>query len=111
MPSEDTFHRDHPETNSWIHEGQASTSSVQAKLSAILLAGKRPATSRIVMSALIQRLARSLGVSSEELASTIDDDTIRRTKYAVRERQMLDGTTLFEHPEGIMEGVISDVRK
>lgn len=114
MPSEDKFHSDHPETNSWMvptHEGLASSSSVQVKLSATSPAGRPLGIKRIVMSALIQRLARSLGASSTDLAESIPDDTIRRTKYPVREKSMLDGTTLFEHPEGIVEGVMSDVHK
>lgn len=114
MSSEDTFHSDHPEANQWMvptHEGLASTSSVQAKHRGILPADRQHGTARTAMSGLIQRLARSLGVSSESLADSIDPDTIRRTKYPVRERIMEDGTTVFEHPEGIVEGLVSDIHK
>ena len=110
MPSEDTYHREHPEANQWmapipVHSGAASTLTVQEKRSETLPAGKRPATARIVMSGLVLRLALRLGVSPEELAKRIPEDTVRRTKFPVQEHLISDGSIEFEHPPGIIEGV------
>lgn len=103
--SRDTFHEKRPETNlALLPDLGKEVPSELARLNAISQVGKRPATKRIVMSAAVQRLARQVGVSSEDLADRISDDTIRRTKYPVREQQLPDGTTLFENPSGIIEG-------
>lgn len=112
MPSKDDFHEQHPEMNDWmqsglipVHSGSANTVSDRVKPSEISLVGRKPGTVRTVLSAVVQRLARSEGISAEELAERIPDDTIRRTKYPVNERVLPDGSTLFEHPDGIIEGV------
>ncbi len=49
------------------------------------------------MSAAVLRLAKRLGRDPDELAAGIPDDTLRRTKYAVVEEKMPDGTILFKH--------------
>jgi|SRR6185295_15217230 len=63
----------------------------------------RPAASRTetrgrrIMSAFVLRLARRLERDPDELASEMTEDTIRRTKYAVVEEVMDDGTILYKH--------------
>jgi len=49
------------------------------------------------MSAFVLRLARRLERDPDELASEMTEDTIRRTKYAVVEEVMDDGTILYKH--------------
>lgn len=103
MSGEDTFHADHPEVDAWrVHEGLDNTDILREKR----------AEPEAKMSAIIQRIAGVLGVDAEDLAEDVSSDTIRRTKYPVRQRPDRDnGGTLFEHPEGIIEGVLGDNRK
>ena len=61
--------------------------------------------------AALVRLARRLGVSPEKLIEGISDDTVRRTRYPVREIPQPDGTTLYEHDLGIVEGRNASVRQ
>ncbi len=114
MGSEDTYHKDHPETNAWmkpgivsVHSGAASTLTVQERLSETSPAGRPLGIARTVMSGLVQRLAIRLGKSPDELAALIPDDTIRRTKFPVTEILTADGGIEFQHPSGIIEGARS----
>ena len=60
--------------------------------------------------AALLRLARRLGVSPEQLVQNIAADTLRRTRYPVREQPQPDGTTRYEHDLGIVEGRRASVR-
>jgi hypothetical protein len=53
------------------------------------------------MAAAIQRLALRLGKDPDEIAAKIPEDTIRRLRYPVIERELEDGTREFEHDLGI----------
>lgn len=108
MGSEDVFHKEHPEANEAMMADlppQLQRSFALARHSATSPQARRPVTARTVLSAHIQRLARKLGVSAEDLASRIPDDTIRRTKYPVTEKVQPDGSTIFEAPPTVQEGV------
>lgn len=85
MSGKDDFHEKHPEANEWMEKDSK--------------AKETPA-----MSGLVQRLARSQGLESQELAERIPDDTIRRTKYPVIEKLLPDGSIRFEADPGIIEG-------
>jgi hypothetical protein len=61
--------------------------------------------------AALVRLASRLGVSVEKLVANIPSDTVRRTRYPVREQPQPDGTTLYEHDLGIVEGRNASVRQ
>lgn len=107
MGSEDDYHSKNPQVNAWMDaepDLAEARSSALGKLSAISGADRKPARQRTVLSGLIQRLARAEGSSAEELAARIPADTIRRTKFDVREKVQPDGSILFEDPEGIREG-------
>lgn len=56
------------------------------------------------------RLADRLRVRVEDLVRDIPEDTLRRTRYPVKEQPQPDGTTAYEHDLGIVEGRISSVR-
>lgn len=56
------------------------------------------------MSGQVQRLARRLGLDPDTLATKIDPDTIRRTKYPVVEKLDSQGRREFSHDPGIEEG-------
>ena len=60
--------------------------------------------------AALVRVADRLRVPIERLIDTIPPDTLRRTRYPVREIPQADGTTLFEHDLGIVEGRRSSVK-
>lgn len=83
MPSKDDYHKKHPEVNEWLKRH-----------------GKKP---RQATSAQIERLARRLDVSPDELAQKIPADTIRRTKYPVVEIVEPDGKRSFRHDLGVVE--------
>ncbi len=108
MPSKDTYYDEHPEANDTLREDlppQLRKSFDLARLSAISSAGRPPATAKTVLSAHVQRLARTAGESADDVAARIPDDTIRRTKYPVHEIAEPDGSTAFRHPDGVIEGV------
>lgn len=63
------------------------------------------------MSAQVQRLARRLHVDPDRLAKKISPDTLRRTKFPVRERVTEDGKRIFESDPGIIEGPRSLTQK
>lgn len=67
-------------------------------------AGRTPAGKRTAMSGIVQRLALSLGKDPAELASKIDPETIRKTKFPVIEERLEDGKIKFKHDPGIIEG-------
>lgn len=56
------------------------------------------------LSGQVLRLAKRLGRSPDELAAKIPEDTLRRTKYPVREIVNEDGTRTFKHDAGIVAG-------
>ncbi len=108
MPSKDDHYEKHPEANDALREDlppQLRRSFDLARRSAISSAGRPPATSRTVLSAHVQRMAREAGENAEDLASRIPDDTIRRTKYPVHEIALDGGSIEFRHPDGVIEGV------
>jgi hypothetical protein len=51
------------------------------------------------MSGQLQRLARRLGKSPDDLAAKIDADVIRRTKYPVIVEENPDGTITYRDPK------------
>jgi hypothetical protein len=55
------------------------------------------------MAAALQRLARRLGRTPEELARTIPADTMRRLKYPVLEFDEGEGKIRYEHDLGIRD--------
>jgi hypothetical protein len=78
--------------------------SESERLRAISRAGRGVTGSKIAPSAVLMRLADRLGRNPEELAASIDEDTLRRTKFPVDEIDHEDGTITFKHPLGIIEG-------
>jgi hypothetical protein len=81
----------------------AARSSDRAKLLGRDSAATAPQARRD-MSAQVQRLARRLGKTPEEIAAKIPAETLRRTKYPVIETVNPDGTRSFKHDWGIEEG-------
>ncbi len=53
---------------------------------------------------MVARLARRLGDNPTDLASKIDPDVMRRTRYPVLEVKNEDGTTTFVADPGIIDG-------
>lgn len=60
--------------------------------------------------AALVRVAKRLGVSTEQLVGSIPDDTLRRTRYPVREIPLPDGSVQYEHDLGIVEGRNASIR-
>lgn len=56
------------------------------------------------------RAADRLGKTVDELTRNIPPDTLRRTRYPVREQAQPDGTTLYEHDLGVVESRHASVR-
>lgn len=56
------------------------------------------------------RVADRLHVPVEEFTRNIPSDTLRRTRYPVKEQPQPDGSTLYEHDLGIVEGRAASVR-
>lgn len=77
------------------------------------LPGAAPTAAREVKSpgAALVRVASRLGVPVEKLIEEIPADTVRRTRYPVREIPQRDGTTLYEHDLGIVEGRRASVKQ
>lgn len=98
MPSKDDYHEKHPEKTTWLREEESGSSQE------VSVQGKRRATARRVMSAQVQRLARRLGSDADELAGKIPADTLRRTKYPVREEVTADGKRIFKDDLQVVEG-------
>lgn len=103
MPSEDTFHAEHPETNAWAESDPLlpnfSTPPGSSRDSA-----SANAASRTKQAAHVQALAAKLGLDAEELAKKIPEDTLRRLKYPViLEEDPETGITKFKHDIGIVE--------
>lgn len=85
-------------------KSRARGSSDPARPSATADPVRPRGAAKTAMSGLVQRLALSLGKDPAELASKIDPDTIRRTKFPVIEERLEDGTIKFKHDPGIIEG-------
>ena len=60
--------------------------------------------------ATVVRLAAALGKDPAELAAQIPEDTLRRTRYAMKVQRTEDGKTIYEHDLGIVDGVRSLIR-
>ncbi len=73
-------------------------SSDQERLSETVKAVRGGTASRIASSAVLVRLASDLGISPQDLALRLSDDTIRRTKYPVHEQRQPDGRIIYVHP-------------
>lgn len=104
MPSKDTFHDKHPETNKWLEDESVSSPEVSAK-------ARRPVKEQRRMSAQIQRLAKRLRRDPDELAAEISDDTLRRTKFPVIEELGEDGRRTFRKDPQVIEGPRSLIQK
>ena len=100
MPSEDKFHQERPEVNSWLSQDESG------KLSEIAKAEPRSAGTktgkRAPMAAHVQALAARLGIAPEKFAERIPADTLRRLKYSMLEQVQPDGTRKYEHDVGII---------
>lgn len=92
-----------PKANAWM-EREGVKSSAPERPPATASGASR------AMSAQVQRLARRLGADPDELARRIPPDTLRRTKYAVIEEVLEDGSRTFRHDPGIEEARRSSVR-
>lgn len=100
MPSKDPIN---PKANAWM-EREGVAPSVPER-------PRATATARRAMSAQVQRLARRLGTSPDEIAAKIPPDTLRRTQYPVIETVNEDGTRSFKHDPGIEEGRRASLRR
>ena len=95
MPSKDTYHEKHPETNAWMKDEDGNRVSSDRV--------RRHAIGRS-MSGQVMRLARRLRLDPDALAERIPADTLRRTKFPVIEQVTEDGKRIFKDDPGIIEG-------
>jgi hypothetical protein len=102
MPSKDKFHAKKPELNETLERPESLEVSDRAR---------RRKTGQRAMSALVQRLAKRLDVDPDTLAKKISEDTLRRTKFPMRERVTTDGKRIFEDDPQIIEGPKSLIHK
>ena len=95
MPGVDDFHKKHPKVNEGLLSSAPERPSETAPAAKPGRAG----------SAQLTRLAHRTRQDAEDLASRIDPDTVRRTKYPVIEQVTEDGKRTFTHDPGIETGV------
>lgn len=105
MPSKDPINR---KANEWMErEGVLPSGSERQSETAPRARGRAGSrTARREMSAQVQRLAKSLGQSPDELAARIPADTLRRTKYPVIETLDENGRKVFKHDIGITDDAL-----
>lgn len=107
MPSQDTYHKDHPEANRPLARQLSDEEARRLGIERPAQSAAEWRTARPVRSARVQALAASLAVDAEALAARIPEDTHRRLKYSVFETEEPDGTVSFKHDPQIVEGVKS----
>ena len=104
MPSKDPVNA---KANAWLSSDQAKRRETGAREpgAAASPIGRRALSGQVV------RLAKRLGKTPEEIAETIPEDTLRRTKFPVIEVLNEDGTRTYKHDEGVSEGVLPLARR
>lgn len=102
MPSQDKFHEERPETNSWLGSDPSIPKFATPPGSSHASQTAR-ARSEAANAAVVQALAARLGLDAEELAKRIPADTLRRLKFPVMEQIDPDtGLRKFKHDLGIV---------
>lgn len=107
MPSEDKYHEQRPETNSWLERDESGAFRLTAptRPGSFHASARANDASRTRNAAKVQALAAKLGLDAEKLAQRIPEDTLRRLKFPMLEQtDPLTGLTSFKHDVGIVEG-------
>jgi hypothetical protein len=103
VPSQDDFHAENPQTNSWLSESDDSSQNSATTRASSPGSSGAPAVSHTEQAAKIQQLAASLGMDAEDLAKRIPEDTLRRLKFpAMEQTDPATGLSTFKHDVGIV---------